>query len=270
MKKEDTKLYTSPEVYFDGPDGMKNEVTMWYVAAGLLMREVSIKKGNLPYGGLGKKIGYDCTLNSSNSLELLDLCSGPGNFVNHLNFVFPWLKVTCVDLNKVFLNVGKSLFKKYKFIEADVTKLNLKKKFDCVTASSAYHHIEDKFKLDFLKIITNHLKDDGFVIICENFLPEYTDKKTRDKSIQIYYKELGKYYQEGNATDKSLMAIDEVYALEKSGVEEHKVTHSIFLKHIRESGLFVDSDIIVWQPKTLRASNAGSHVFIIKKGDYKK
>ncbi len=263
MKIDDTKLYTSADTYFEGPDGMKNEVAMWYVAAGLLMRELAKRKGNLPFGGLGKVQGYSITPDESDTLDVLDLCSGPGNFVNHLSFVFPWLKVICTDVNETFLNAGQKQFDKWSFIKADVTKIDLKKQFDCITASSAYHHIEHNQKIDFLKTIKNHLKLNGFAIICENFLPEYSSETERNQGIELYYDELVKYYKEGNATETSIKAIDEVYRLELTGVEEHKVTRTIFERQVNEVGLLIDIDIVVWQSEKLRPSNAGSHVLIL-------
>jgi ubiquinone/menaquinone biosynthesis C-methylase UbiE len=264
IESKDTKLYTSADTYFKGPDGMKNEVTMWYVSAGLLMEELAKRKGFVPFGGLGKVPGYDSVPNINDSIDLLDLCSGPGNFVNHLSFVFPWLKVVCVDLNETFLKTGKGVFKKWKFMKSDVIELDLKSKFGCVTASSAYHHIKDSQKLDFLRIIKKHLKDDGFALICENFIPDYSTNKERTESIVVYYNELLKYYEQGNATGDSIKAIDEVRQLELSGVEEHKVSRKIFEEQLGTAGLVIDVDIVVWQPDKLKQSNAGSHVFVIK------
>ncbi len=263
MKIEDTKLYTSADTYFEGPDGMKNEVAMWYIASGLLMREIAKRKGNLPFGGLGKTQGYAITPDKADTLDLLDLCSGPGNFVNHLSFAFPWLNAVCVDVNDTFLKAGQKQFDKWSFINADVTKLDLGKQFDCVTASSAYHHIEHSQKIDFLKTIKKHLKKGGFALICENFLPEYSSDEERTESIKLYYSELISYYKEGNATEKSIEAIDEVFKLELAGVEEHKVTRAIFEKQVKEVGLSIDIDIVVWQSEKLRSSNAGSHVLVL-------
>lgn len=82
--------------------------------------------------------------------------------------------------------------------------------------------------------------------------------------IQIYCKELINYYNDGNATETSQKAIKEVYELELAGVEEHKVTRAFFDKQVKNAGLTIDLGIVVWQPETLRQSNAGSHVLILK------
>ena len=86
MNTFSTSLYESAEDYFRaGPDATKNETLMWFVAAGILMQELSKRSGNLPFGGLRSSTGYE--LNKKlKSIEILDFCSGPGNFLNHFRF----------------------------------------------------------------------------------------------------------------------------------------------------------------------------------------
>ncbi len=259
MKTEDTRLYASAENYFKGPDGMKNEVTMWFVAAGLFMQELSIKNGKKPFGGLGSEHGI-----KPKSVEIFDVCSGPGNFVNHLHYVFPNFSATCVDLNKDFIKAGKKFFKDWKWIVGDVVEINLGRKFDVVTASSAFHHIPDKNKNNFLINIIKHLKTDGFVLVCENFLPDYSNREERLSAVDKYYFELKNYYKKGNATAESVCAIEEVYQLEKNEVEEHKVSFRIFNDQIKKVGLAIFQDVIVWQPDSMKTENAGSHVLVLK------
>lgn len=261
--KKNIKIYDSAQNYFEGPDGMKNEVMMWFVAAGLLMQELSKKLGNKPFGGLKEKIGYDENKKLRN-INILDLCSGPGNFVNHLAFVFPSINATCIDMNNNFVNAGNKVFKKWQFIEGDATKIILKKKFDFVTASSAYHHIEDKDKISFLKTIHSHLADDGTAIICENFLPDYKTDSERENSINKYYDELERWYRDGNATDEAIEVIKDVRKQELRGEEEHKVSRRIFSEHLKKSGLKIYSDIAVWQTHSLMP-DAGSHVIVLVK-----
>jgi ubiquinone/menaquinone biosynthesis C-methylase UbiE len=263
MKKE-IKLYESAKNYFAGPEGMKNEVTMWFVAAGLLMQELSKKIGNRPYGGLKGKRGYEEN-KKLKEINILDLCSGPGNFVNHLSFVFPNINITCVDLNVNFINVGRKVFKKWRFVEGDATKIILNKKFDFIVASSAYHHVEDKDKSNFLKTIYNHLTDGGTAIICENFLPDYKTNSERKKSINKYYDELEKWFSVGNATNEAIKIIKDVRKQELNNEEEHKVSRKIFNEHVGKSGLKITTDIAVWQTHSLMPDSGSYVVELVKK-----
>lgn len=261
--KENIRIYDSAQNYFEGPEGMKNEVMMWFVAAGLLMQELSKKLGNRPYGSLKEKVGYEEN-KKLKEVSILDLGSGPGNFVNHLAFVCPNIKAVCVDTNINFIDAGNKVFKKWQFIEGDATKIVLNKKFNFVTASSAYHHIEDGKKVDFMRTVYKHLADDGAAIICEHFLPDYKTDLERGKSINKYYDELERWYREGSATKKAIEIIKEVRGQELSGKEEHKVSFRMFRDHVEKSGLKIDTDIPVWQIPPLVLDNAGSHVIILK------
>lgn len=258
------RIYESAENYFEGPDSMKNEVMMWFVAGGLLAQEVSKKIGNAPFGGLKGRIGYEERKRVKN-IRVLDFCSGPGNFVNHLAFVMPEIKVVCVDMNANFIRTGNEIFKKWKFIEEDVTTVSLKTKFPVITASSAYHHIEDKNKIKFLKNIRNHLTSDGIVLMCENFLPDYYSDKNRKTSVNKYYTELARWYHDGNSTKEAVLIIKEVKEQELAEEVEHKVSFRIFKNHLKKSGLRLNIDIPVWQPQPFIADNAGSHVVVLKK-----
>ncbi len=264
MKTADTKLYTSVDTYFKGPDGMKNEVTMWYIAGGLLIQELAIKKGYGPFGGLGAPNG-NITLSKP---EILDVCSGPGNFLHHIQLVYPNFFGTCADLNPIFVEAGKELFRSWTWHLGDVTKIQLGKKFDVITASSAYHHIPDEGKGAFITNLVEHLHDDGFILVCDNFLPNYTTESERVYAVDTYYQELINYYKAGNATKDSIDAIGEVYELEKSNVEEHKTSFKIFEKYLESAGLEIFQDVVVWQPDSLKPDNAGSHVMVVKKCKY--
>ncbi|MBU1083364.1 class I SAM-dependent methyltransferase [Patescibacteria group bacterium] len=257
-----TQLYKSAQNYFLGPDNMKNEVLMWFTASGLLMQELSKGLGNLPFGGLKNKIGHR-ERNKVKSIEVLDMCSGPGNFVNHLAFVLPNIKVVCVDINAGFVEYGKRRFRRWKFVQGDVTKISLRKKFRFIVASSAYHHIPDNQKLDFLCNIRKHLTNDGVVIMCDNFLPNYSGKN-KQQAAKSYYSELRKWYCHGNATPEAIRVIKGVERTELEGCEEYKVPFKIFLAQLKKAGLIIDTDIAVWQPYQFAKDNAGSHVLILK------
>ncbi|MFH0817009.1 MAG: hypothetical protein V1909_00060, partial [Candidatus Micrarchaeota archaeon] len=60
-------------------------------------------------------------------------------------------------------------------------------------------------------------------------------------------------------------AIKEVYSLEISGIVEHKVSSSVFLRDTEKAGLRVAMDVPVWQPDGFRHDNAGSRVIILEK-----
>ncbi|MBI2631385.1 class I SAM-dependent methyltransferase [Candidatus Pacearchaeota archaeon] len=266
MKTEESNLYTSAEAYLNGPDGMNNEVTMWAVSAGVLLKEL-VKKGvNTMYGGLHQNIGLEIK-KLLPECSILDMCSGPGNFPNYLSLVSDKIRVIGVDINPLFVKSANERFGQYgwQFIKADACSVNLMRQFNFVTASSAYHHITDELKEVFLRNINRHLLSSGKVIMCENFLPRYSSRRERINVVNTYYASLDDYFKEGNATIESQKAIREVRELELSGVEEHKVDFHRFKYHLKKSGLEIELDIPIWQPFSFKNSNAGSHVLLLRK-----
>lgn len=237
MKSKDTNLYSSAEVYLNAPENMKNEVEAWYIGSALFLQQVVKNQKQTLFGGLGKETGLKIQ-RELRSVSVLDVCCGPGNFVNYLNLVCSKIEVTGIDTNEIFLRSARERFKEFgwQFLKEDATNFNLGRKFDFVVASSAYHHIEDKKKIDFLKNIVSHLSGNGKVIVCENFLPKYSNILSKNKAIKKYYKILKAYYNKGNANPEAIKAIGEVQQLELSGEEEHKVHFGMFKDDIKKIG----------------------------------
>ncbi len=257
-----TTIYESAEKYLDAPEGMRNEVEMSYTATSLFLQEIVKNKNNNKFGQLSQSIGYNL-VREIGRVSILDVCCGLGNFANYLSLVYTQLDVTGIDLNEKFLGYAQNKFPSWRFLKEDARNFNLDTEFDFVLASSAYHHIEDEHKIQFLKNIKNHLSSTGKVIVCENFIPNYLNNDSRLKAIHQYYQELKDYYSSGNSSPEAFLAIEEVYQLELSGKEEHKVDFKRFQNHILQSGLEIEVDKIIWQPLLFRKSNAGSHVLLL-------
>ena len=58
------------------------------------------------------------------------------------------------------------------------------------------------------------------------------------------------YYLQGNATPEAIKLIEEVYQLELSGEEEHKVDFQRFFEHIKNVGLEIEIDRIIWREQS--------------------
>ena len=255
-------LYRSAKTYLSGPDGMNNEVTMWFIAGGLLMQEISSRINKTAFGGLHQKIGVERN-KKIKTIRILDVACGPGNFANHLGFIIPQLKVVGIDTNIAFLKWARKKFTNlgWKFIEGDASKIELGKKSDFITASSAYHHIPDFEKLSFLKNLKSHLKNNGIILICDNFLPDYSTSFEKQKSIKEYYSLLTQYYKSGNATKNAIKVIKQARKLELSGKDEYKTSFRIFEAQVKAAGLEIVKDILVWG---ISQNGMGSHVIILK------
>ena len=252
-------LYSSAARYLNGPEGMRNEVDMWYAAAMLVLQE-SVKNLAGGFGGLGERIGNDVRKSLPN-ISILDVCCGPGNFANYVSLLYPHLEVTGIDTNETFLACARERFgsQGWKFLQEDAAAFDLGRTFDFILAGSAYHHIEDAQKIAFLQRMGRHLSD-GRIVMCDNFLPEAS---ARADAVNRYYHALIEWYEQGNATPEAIEVIREVHQLELRGEEEHKVPFSRFTEDAKQSGLEILLDRPIWQPPEFRADNAGSHVLLL-------
>ena len=265
MEAEKSNMYSSGEAYLKASGVMNNELTMWSVAAGIFVQEAVRKERKSVFGENPAEIGLKLR-EELRAVSVLDMCCGPGTFVNYLALVYPHITVTGIDVNEAFIEYASRRFGEYgwEFIKADAKDFDLKRTFDFVTAASAYHHLEDEFKVDFLLNARKHLAAGGKVIVCEQFLPHYSNESTRIHAINKYYGLLRKHCSRGGITREIIQAIDETHQLELSGHEEHKVHHAAFELHAQAAGFEIELDIPVWQPKEFMKDNAGSFVILLE------
>lgn len=96
--------------------------------------------------------------------KVLDLGCGDGR-------LFEILKVkkvdyTGVDFSRSLLELAKKKYPQQEFIEQDITKLDLNRRYDRIVLLAAFHHIPGKSsRQKTLKNIGNHLNADGVLII---------------------------------------------------------------------------------------------------------
>ena len=81
MNAKNTQLYSSVRAYLNGPEGMPNEVLMWYTAAGLFLRGLILKTCGYKFGGLLENMGLRVRKRIQ-PVSVLDVCCGPGTFAN--------------------------------------------------------------------------------------------------------------------------------------------------------------------------------------------
>jgi 2-polyprenyl-3-methyl-5-hydroxy-6-metoxy-1,4-benzoquinol methylase len=265
MEAEKSNMYSSGEAYLKVSGVMKNEVTMWSVAAGILVQEIVRKEKKSIFGENPADIGL-VIREKLRAVSVLDMCCGPGTFVNYLALVYPDITVTGIDVNAAFIDYASRRFggHGWEFIKADARAFDLRRTFDFVTAASAYHHVEDEFKVDFLLNARKHLVDGGKVMLCEQFLPHYSNEDARIYAINEYYELLRKYCSKGDRSKEAIQAADETHQLELSGHEEYKVHHAAFEAHAQAAGFEIELDIPVWQPKEFIEDKAGSFVILLK------
>jgi|GEM_PF-6067023 len=266
-KLDDYKNYASETAYFEGAEGMGNEVSMLYLVGALLLKHVVRKKtGAKSFGGLGASLGVHIR-HELPTVSIFDVCCGPGNVPNYLSLILPDAKVSGLDSSDIFVAAANERFQAldWQFVCGDARDFQLHKKFDFITGSSAYHHIEDESKIDFLKHLALHLEVDGRILLCDNFLPLYQSDNERVEAVNQYYGLLKTYYRNGGGNSAAIAAISGSHERDLIKANEFKVSYSMFLDHVSAAGLCVEEKIAVWQPPELASMSAGSYVISLKK-----
>src|SRR5215469_10203977 len=81
---------------------------------------------------------------------------------------------------------------------ADAASFTSSIPFDLVLANSAYHHIPDGHKVDFLKTARALVAEDGAILVGEHFLPPYkTSNEFRESVISFYTELIGELLTRG-------------------------------------------------------------------------
>ncbi len=259
------RYYSDPRFYDDATLGMPNERRMLFIAAGLFLERAMRMPGSRT-DGFWRGRGVE-TRDSLTRVSVLDMCCGTGNFANQISLVHPKIEVTGIDFNEKFVTFAKEKFGDlgWKFVSGDAVTYSFGTFFDFILMSSAYHHIEDGRKADFLSNARRHMRNTGDCLVCDNFLPDYSSKHGRESAITRYYMALAKHYEENRVPKETMEALREVEKLEVAGVEEHKVSYRLFLRDAENAGLRVVMDLPVWQPEDFQHDNAGSHVILLRK-----
>ncbi len=206
------------------------------------------------------------------SANVLDLCCGTGlsmeYIVNHQNTAL----IVGVDISKNYLEFCQNQYKNSLhpplLIQGDAVTAELPtKKWDIIMMASAYHHIEDERKIEFLKRVKALLGKEGTGIIVENILPKYSNSLEYSNSVKRFYDAVLETAKAENPLLPEYVEglIRKVAEYGCDGDYEYKVSMDIFKNHLKKVGLKIIEEKKVW-PNTEERLNkdAGNFVFLIK------
>ena len=123
----------------------------------------------------------------STEKTVLDLACGTGILTGQIAQKLPQAEIVGVDITSTYLEKAKEKLDSYQnisFVNQDAEKLNLGKKFDCITASYLPKYCDPAI---LVKTCLEHLNDDGKII-----LHDFTYPKNRfvRKMWNVYFKVL--------------------------------------------------------------------------------
>lgn len=141
--------------------------------------------------------------------------------------------------------------------------------FDIIILASAYHHIQNNLKRQFLQLVGQLLTLRGRVVLAENVLPEHvvSDPDAYRAAISAFYAEVILDAQEfGLGLDPWVLGlIRRVVKYGHDGDYEWKTSLDTLLDHIRNSQLQVISSQRVWPSRgPLLNTTGGNYVMVLR------
>jgi ubiquinone/menaquinone biosynthesis C-methylase UbiE len=211
-------------------------------------------------------------LDQKTNALVLDLCCGTGlpmsMFIEHKNIG----KIVGVDISNQYLEWARSRFSTYEnimFVEGDAIESNLPKgMWDIVLLCSAYHHIEDERKQNFLDYVYKLLKPDGKVVIAENILPPYElgNNESYKMAVKKFYEHvlLTAENENPSLSEDVKGLIQRVAQYGYDGDYEYKVSFEIFERHISQSNFTIIYQQKIWPFTDFdNLSSGGNYVLVL-------
>lgn len=192
-------------------------------------------------------------LASKRKPRILDLCSATGLCALHVAKRIPVEEVTLVDTDDVSLKKGASYFTGVCPVLThcdDAVSFSTSDRFDIILMNSAYHHIEDERKVEFLRNAASLLDSDGIILVGEHFLPPYSDQSSYQESVVEFYTALITELEARNEPADAINVIRRSGLYSWQGDYEWKVSFPMFLEDVLEAGLVVQSTNCIWTGQT--------------------
>jgi len=191
----------------------------------------------------------------------VDLCAATGLCALRVSRTVPVLSVTLVDSDANALQrAAQHLSCTPTEVQVgDASEFSSSARYDLILANSAYHHIHDDRKIEFLRVARTLLADDGAILVGDHFLPPYSCRSEFRRSVEVFYGELVKALHNQGEPAEAIDIIRRSALYCWCGEYEYKVSFPIFLDHCRDAGLRVKHLYEVWRPASELADTVGTY-----------
>lgn len=183
--------------------------------------------------------------------SVLDLCSATGLSALRVSNTIPVASVTLVDVDQEALDIALRYSYGIGAVSAqcaDAVAFDSAQRYDLVLMNSAYHHIEDQRKREFLIMASKVLEQEGVILVGEQFLPPYHNGRTFQESVIQFYETLLQELLRRREPTQAVNVIRRSGLYCWEGVYEYKTSFEVFLGLLSASGLVVDALSPVWVP----------------------
>ena len=122
-------------------------------------------------------------------LKILEIGAGTGRFTKKMIKYFPECSFQLIEPDKeCILELRKMLSNEdVRIIQIPVEEADFDIKFDIICMATAFHHIHYKHKESILKKIFSWFSDNGFFVLSDNFIADYSNEQERIKVLIEYH-----------------------------------------------------------------------------------
>lgn len=124
------------------------------------------------------------------NLKILEIGPGTGRFTKKIIKYFPEANLQLIEPDKECIIELEKLFSKnanVNIIQSLAEEMAIDNNFDIICMATSFHHIHYKYKEIALWKIFNSLSADGFFVLSDNFIADYSDEQERIKVLIEYH-----------------------------------------------------------------------------------
>lgn len=133
----------------------------------------------MPWGILIHEVEDYILKNTPEGGSLLDLLCGPGYLLGRLLDKRKDLVCHGVDLESEFIQYACKKYPDVTFEVADAFTWKSEQEYDVVLVTAGLHHLPYEQQEDFIKKISTLIKKDGFAIIADPYIGDYSNEEER-------------------------------------------------------------------------------------------
>lgn len=199
-------------------------------------------------------------------VEILEFGFGTGLLTQKIAKLKKISRLTGIDPSGDFYSCARKRLKRYKkvwLIKKDAISYKHPHPVDIIIASFTYHHIPDAKKLTFLKSAAKNLKTKEILILGDEFISSFRNKKEKIESIKKFYSLFMFYLKTHGARKETLDAFQNSLKESLQGVEEFKTSLKILKKQLTRVGLKIIEMISIYPRR--KSEEIGCKVIILLK-----
>lgn len=137
----------------------------------------------MPWGILISEVKNYILKNISANGSVLDLLCGTGYLLGELQKVRSDVKYIGVDLEPEYIKYAMKQYPSITFEVGDALVWIPSEKFDVVLCTAGLHHIHFEKQKSFIHRLSTLVKDDGFVIVADPYIDDYSNEIERKLAV---------------------------------------------------------------------------------------